>query len=153
MAASSETPSVAKQTASTVMLNIKPNQNLALDLDSSKYVDSLNSMVERLRYSPLAQALTMAESVPLVHLSKAFSTTNYKQSEVMITFEIDSHKTSISKSRFCRLLGFTATDDLVNPETISSSAIIEMFCHTPKPEWRKRSGVDDFMCSITTIAS
>ncbi|CAI9261652.1 unnamed protein product [Lactuca saligna] len=78
MVASSETPSVAKQTASTIMLNIKPNQNLVLDLESSKYTDSLKSMIEFLQYSLLAQALTMAESLPLIHLLKAFSTADYK---------------------------------------------------------------------------
>ena len=45
----------------------------------------------------------------------------------MITFEVNSQKTCISKSRFCRLLGFTATNDLVGLESISSSLIIEMF--------------------------
>lgn len=69
----------------------------------------------------------MAENVSLVHLSKAFSTANYKQSEALITFEVDSHKASISKYRFCWLLGFTATDDLVNPESIPSFVIGEVF--------------------------
>lgn len=84
-------------------------------------------MIECLQYSPLAQSLTMAENVSLVHLSKAFSTANYKQSEALITFEVDSHKASISKYRFCWLLGFTATDDLVNPESIPSFVIGEVF--------------------------
>lgn len=92
MVASSETPSVAEQTASTVVLNIKPNQNLDLDLESSKYAEYLKPMIECLRYSPLAQALTMVESVLLIHLWKAFSTANYKHNEAMITFKVDSHK-------------------------------------------------------------
>lgn len=69
----------------------------------------------------------MAESVPLIHLTKAFSTTNYEQSEALITFRVDSHQTSISKSQFYKLLGFTVIDDLVDPESIPSSAIVAMF--------------------------
>lgn len=34
----------------------------------------------------------MAENVSFVYLSKAFSNVNYKQSEALITFEVDSHK-------------------------------------------------------------
>ncbi|CAI9303759.1 unnamed protein product [Lactuca saligna] len=78
MAGSSETTSFADQSASLMMLNVKPHQNLTLDIDSSRYPEALRPMIECLRFSPLAQALTMAESVPLVHLSKArlgFATT------------------------------------------------------------------------------
>lgn len=55
MATSSETPFVAEQTGSKVMLNTKPNQNLSLDLDSSTYGDSVKSLIERIRYSPLVK--------------------------------------------------------------------------------------------------
>lgn len=44
-----------------------------------------------------------------------------------ITFEVASHKTSISKAHFCKRLGFTATEGHVDPESISSSVPIEMF--------------------------
>lgn len=55
------------------MLNSKPNQNLTLDLDFSKYVDSLKLMIKCMRYSPLVQDETIDECVPLVHLSKEYS--------------------------------------------------------------------------------
>lgn len=127
MVGSSETTSFSDQFASMMMLNVKPQQNLTLDIDSSRYPEALRPMIECLRFSPLAQALTMAKSVPLVHLSKAYSTANYNQAEGVITFEVASHKTSISKSRFCRRLGFAITEGLVDPDSISSSTLIEMF--------------------------
>ncbi|CAI9261906.1 unnamed protein product [Lactuca saligna] len=81
MAASSETTSHAYKTASTILLNIKPNQNLALDLDSSHYSEVLKSLIECLCYSLLAQALTMSESVPLIHPSSVYSSANYMQNK------------------------------------------------------------------------
>lgn len=127
MANSTETLFLAEQTTSSVMLNIKPNQNLILDLDSPKYTYSLKSMIECLHYSPLVQALTMAENVPMVRLSKAFSTATYQHCEAMITLEVGSHKSLISKARFSKILGFSSTDGLVDPKSISSSLIMEMF--------------------------
>lgn len=112
--------------AKSTLLNIKPNQNLILDLDSSKYVVSLQPLIECLRLSPLAPTLTMAENVRLVHLSKAFSTASYQEGEVVIMFDIGTQKTSIAKSRFNRLQGFSQRRDLVDPESISFSAILEM---------------------------
>lgn len=124
MVASSETLFVAEHSGSTVMLNIKANQNLILVLNSSRYSDELQPMIECMKYSPISQDLTMAESVPMVHFSQAFSSTFYNQNEGVITFELDSHKTFISKTRFCRLLGFSSAEDLVDPESISSAAIL-----------------------------
>ncbi|CAI9285120.1 unnamed protein product [Lactuca saligna] len=46
MAESSKTPFVTKQSGSTVMLNIKANQNLILDLNSSRYFDDIKPMIE-----------------------------------------------------------------------------------------------------------
>lgn len=69
----------------------------------------------------------MVKTMPLVHLSKAYSYAFYNQHEGVIIFEIDSHKTSISKTLFCWLLLFSSFEGLVNPESISSSSIIEMF--------------------------
>ncbi|CAI9269841.1 unnamed protein product [Lactuca saligna] len=89
MAASSETTSVVEQTTSTFMLKIKHNQNLDLDLESSKYAESLNPLIEGLRYSPLSQALTMDESVWLIHLSKAFSIALVKR--IKCDHEIDEN--------------------------------------------------------------
>ncbi|CAI9274164.1 unnamed protein product [Lactuca saligna] len=110
-----------------MMLNVKSHQNLTLDLDSSQYTEALRLRIECMRFSPLAQALTVAECVPLVHLSKAYFATNYSQTDGVITFEVAPHKTSNSKARFCRCLRFTAKDGVVDPDLISSSALIDMF--------------------------
>ena len=79
MAASSKTMSVAEQSGSTMMLNIKANQNLNIDLRSSRYPDDLKPMIECLEYSPIYQALTMVETVPMVHLSQAYSSDFFNQ--------------------------------------------------------------------------
>ncbi|CAI9264261.1 unnamed protein product [Lactuca saligna] len=77
MATLSESQSVADQTTSSGLLNFKENQNLILDFNSSKYGVSLQPIIECLRHSPLALALSMAENVPLVHLYRAYSTTKW----------------------------------------------------------------------------
>lgn len=97
MVGSSDTTSLANQSASVMMLNVKPHQNLTLDLDSSRYSEALHLMIECLRFSPLAQALTMEKCVPLVHLSKAYSSTKYSQADGVITFEVASRKTRLQK--------------------------------------------------------
>ncbi|CAI9276736.1 unnamed protein product [Lactuca saligna] len=87
----------------------------------------LQPLIECLHYSPFAIALTKIENVPLVHLSKAYSTASYQQVEEMIKFEIDTKKTQITKSQFISLLGIPLGCDLVDPESVSNSAILEMF--------------------------
>ncbi|CAI9302534.1 unnamed protein product [Lactuca saligna] len=106
MAGSSKTASFSYQSTSMVMLNVKPGQNMILDLTASRYNEALRPMVECLRFSPLAQALTMAESIPLIHLSNAYSSTSFIQANDVITFEVASCKISITKDLFYRILGF-----------------------------------------------
>lgn len=108
-------------------LKLFSNQNLILDLDPSKYEAFLQPLIECLRHSPVAQDLSMTENVPLVHLSKAFSTARYQEIGSIITFEVGFVQTSITKARFSRLLGFPASKDLIDPESVSSSVILEMF--------------------------
>lgn len=105
MATSSETPSVAEQMAQSSILNLMANQNLILDLNPAKYDRFLQPIVECLRYSPLVIALTKSEIVPLVHLSKVYSTASYQKGEELIPFEIYNKKTHITKSHLCSLLG------------------------------------------------
>ena len=73
MASSSKHVSFADQLASLIMLNVKNGQNMIIDIDSSTYDKFLRPIIECLKFSTLARALTMAKSVPLVHLSKAYS--------------------------------------------------------------------------------
>lgn len=69
----------------------------------------------------------MAETIPLVHLSKAYSSSIYKKGEDLIHFEVSSHKTSITKPHFSKLLGIPLHEVHVVHESISTSSLIEMF--------------------------
>ncbi|CAI9300278.1 unnamed protein product [Lactuca saligna] len=51
MVASSKTPFVADETASSLLLSIKPNQNLSLNHDSSKYDAVHQPFIECLRHA------------------------------------------------------------------------------------------------------
>ncbi|CAI9294136.1 unnamed protein product [Lactuca saligna] len=109
------------------LLSIKPKQNFIIDLNSSKYYEAIQTMIEFLLYSPMAPTLTMAQHDPLVLLSEGFSTARHQQSEALISFEVDSIKTTISKARFSFLLVFSQLRDLVDIESIYSSDLLEMF--------------------------
>lgn len=92
------------------MLNVKNGKNMIIDPESSCYDKVLRPIIECLKLLLLAQALTKAESVPLVHLSKAYSLSIYTKANEIIYFEVASHKTLITKARFCRVLGFASSD-------------------------------------------
>ena len=109
------------------MLNVKPNQNFIIGLDASRYNALIRPLIKCLKFSPLMKALTMSEDVPLVHLSKAFSTVIYNKSEEVIYFEVSSHKTSITKANFYKLLGLAMPDVSIDRGSIPASSLIEMF--------------------------
>lgn len=135
---------------SIVMLNVNPRQNMTLDHDSSHYTEVLQSMIEWLKFSPLVQALTIAEFVPLVHLSKVYSSAFYSQQDGVIHFEVATHKSSISKSRFCRLLGFTSTEGFVDPDSISSNVRLQWgyISHIQVQEAQYSSNVEQVIQSL-----
>ncbi|CAI9276274.1 unnamed protein product [Lactuca saligna] len=99
---------------------------MIIDLDSSRY-KVLRPIIECLKFSQLAQALTMAEYVPLVHLSRAYSSSIYNKVDDVIHFEVASHNTSIKKSHFSKLVRLATLEVHVDPESISTSALIQMF--------------------------
>lgn len=113
--------------AQSSILNIKENQNLVMDLDPTKYDGFLQPLVECLHYSPLVVALMKLEILPLVHLSKPYSIAIYQKGEEMIIFKIFNKKTNNIKSRLCCLLGLPQGRELVDPEIVSNSAILETF--------------------------
>ncbi|CAI9299229.1 unnamed protein product [Lactuca saligna] len=127
MATSSETPLSKNKWHNHPFSTSRQNQNLILDLNPAKYDGFLQPLIECLRYSPLFIALKKSKIIPLVHLSIAYSTASYQEGEEMITYKIFKMKTHISKLRFCSLLGIHQGHDLVDPETISNSAILGMF--------------------------
>ena len=125
MAGSSETPSVHEVKSS--LLFIKLNQNLVIDLASCKYDSYMLPIVECVKHYPLTVTLTMMENIPVSLLSKAYSSASFIKEEQKITFEIQNCKTSISKSRFFLVLGLRQSDDMINPESVTSAALLKMF--------------------------
>ncbi|CAI9277886.1 unnamed protein product [Lactuca saligna] len=73
------------------------------------------------------KAFTMAEEVPIVHLSEAFSTSIYTKTREIINFEVANHKTSTKTTNFCKLLGLVTPKDSVDRESIPAAGLIEMF--------------------------
>ncbi|KAL7618550.1 hypothetical protein Lser_V15G03731 [Lactuca serriola] len=84
-------------------------------------------IIECLKFSPIAPALTRAESVPMEFLSQIFATAHYDKVVDRIFFDIFQHKASISKQRFCSLLGFEPDSSRVNLETILMGHLFNMF--------------------------
>lgn len=105
MAASSKNVCFADQSASMIMLSVKPNENMIIDLDDTRYNALLRPIIERLKFFPLMKALTMVDEVPLVNLSRAYSSAIYNIHDVVISFEVANYKTSMNKPNFCKLLG------------------------------------------------
>lgn len=60
------------QYATSVMLNIKPHQNLVADLDDSKYNMTIYLMIECLNHSLLNKALKLFHNVLIFALSLAY---------------------------------------------------------------------------------
>lgn len=73
------------------------------------------------------QALKIFEKVPLSHLSKAYSTTIYNNTQQVMNFEVYRHKTSISKEKFCKLLTLSSSSYVLHPDSIAISHLIAMF--------------------------
>ena len=60
-------------------------------------------------------------------LSQIYATAHYDKVVDRIFFKVSHHKASISKQRFCSLLGFEADPTRVNPETIPMGHLFNMF--------------------------
>ena len=105
--------------ATSHILPIRPQQSLIIDLTPHVYDAFMFPIVECLKHSPLVQALTKSEIVPMECLTQIFSTAHYDKSVDRIFFDILDTKTSISKQRFCSLLGFETDESRVNPDSIS----------------------------------
>ncbi|KAL7595028.1 hypothetical protein Lser_V15G29179 [Lactuca serriola] len=113
--------------ATSHMLPIHPQQILIIDLTSHAYDAFMFPIIECLKFSPIAPALTRAETVPMEFLSQIFATAHYDKVVDRIFFDIFEHKASISKQRFCSLLGFEADSSRVNPESIPMGHLFNMF--------------------------
>ncbi|KAL7609416.1 hypothetical protein Lser_V15G13555 [Lactuca serriola] len=113
--------------ATSHILPIRPQQSLIIDLTPHAYDAFMFSIIECLKYSPIAPALTRAEAVPMEFLSQIFSIAHYNKVVDRIFFDVFNHKVSISKQRFCSLLGFEPDSSRVNPETIPMGHLFNMF--------------------------
>ncbi|KAL7582299.1 hypothetical protein Lser_V15G44719 [Lactuca serriola] len=109
------------------ILPIRPQQCLVIDLTAQVYDSYMFPIIECLKYSPIAPALSKVESVPMELLSQVYATAHYDKAVDRVFFEVSDHKTSISKQRFGALLGFAADPSRVNPETIPIGHIYNMF--------------------------
>ncbi|KAL7603437.1 hypothetical protein Lser_V15G20515 [Lactuca serriola] len=100
-----ESSSVQDTSIHSNLLTIKPQQNLIIDLTPFIYEPYMLYVVECLKYSPLVDALTKVEVVPMSCLSLIYSTAYYDKAAERIHFDIHNKKTSISNNRFYALLG------------------------------------------------
>ncbi|KAL7590743.1 hypothetical protein Lser_V15G39175 [Lactuca serriola] len=113
--------------ATSHILPIRPQQCLIIDLTPHVYDSYMFAIIECLKYSPIAPALSRVESVPMEFLSQIYATAHYDKVLDRIFFDVSHHKASISKQRFCSLLGFEADPTRVNPETIPMGHLFNMF--------------------------
>ncbi|KAL7615981.1 hypothetical protein Lser_V15G03523 [Lactuca serriola] len=113
--------------ATSHILPIRPQQSLIIDLTPHAYDAFMFPIIECLKYSPIAPALTKAETVPMEFVSLIFATAHYDKAVDRIFFDVFDHKASISKQRFCSLLGFEPDLYRVNPETIPMGHLFSMF--------------------------
>ena len=122
-----ESSSVHDTSVRQPLLTIKPQQNLIIDLTPFVYESYMLYVVECLKYSPLVDALTKVEVVPMSCLSLVYSTAFYDKINERIHFELDDEKTSISKHRLCALIGLSQDPSLVNPDSITTGQLFSMF--------------------------
>ncbi|KAL7582410.1 hypothetical protein Lser_V15G45692 [Lactuca serriola] len=113
--------------ATSQILPIRPQQCLVIDLNPLAYDPYMSPVIECLKYSQLAPALSRIETVPMVALSQVYATAYYDKGVDRIFFEVAEHKTSISRPRFCNMLGFAADPSRINPETIPVGMLYSMF--------------------------
>nr|KAJ0213192.1 hypothetical protein LSAT_V11C400185240 [Lactuca sativa] len=122
-----ESSSVQETTGRSILLAIKANQNLLIDLSPFLYDNYMYYVVECLKYSPLVKALSTVEFVPMACPTQTYSTATYNKGAEKIFFDILNQRASISKNRFCSLLGLSYNESMVNPNSISTGQLFSMF--------------------------
>ncbi|KAL7612051.1 hypothetical protein Lser_V15G04885 [Lactuca serriola] len=114
------------QSASSSLLTIKPNQNMIIEMSPFLYDSYMLYVVECLKYSPLVLALTQVEAIPMSLLSQVYTTASYDRHKDRIFFSIHDKKTSVSKTRFCTLLGLAVDSSVISPDFITTTQIFTM---------------------------
>ncbi|CAI9290394.1 unnamed protein product [Lactuca saligna] len=69
----------------------------------------------------IMKALTMVDKVPLVHLSRAYSSSIYNLQDEVISFKLSNNKTSINKPNLYKLIG------IVPPEIHTSRILVNAY--------------------------
>ncbi|KAL7601624.1 hypothetical protein Lser_V15G23907 [Lactuca serriola] len=113
--------------ATSQILPIRPQQCLVIDLNPLAYDSYMSPIIECLKYSQIATALSRIESVPMASLSQVYATSYYDKAVERVFFEIAEHKTSISRQCFCTMLGLAVDPSRLNPETIPVGHLYSMF--------------------------
>ena len=113
--------------ATSHILPIRPQQCLVIDLTPQAYDSYMFPIMECLKYSQIAPALSRVESVPMELLSQVYATAHYDKAVDRVFFEVSDLKTSISRQRFGTLLGFAADPSRINPETVPIGHLYIMF--------------------------
>lgn len=113
MATSAHHISLMDQTALSISLCVKPNQNMIDDFDPTIYNLSIQPSID---------------SISLSALILAYSNSNYIKKSKEISFDVQGHHTTITKTNFCKLLALTPTANSVNLDLVPSTSIL-MACH------------------------
>ncbi|KAL7605831.1 hypothetical protein Lser_V15G17664 [Lactuca serriola] len=109
------------QTATSSLLTIKPNQNMIIELCPFVYDSYMLYVVECLKYSPLGFALTQVEAIPMSLLSQVYSSATYDKNKDRVYFTIHDKKSSISKAKFCSILGLAIDSSIISPDFITTA--------------------------------
>ncbi|KAL7616230.1 hypothetical protein Lser_V15G04372 [Lactuca serriola] len=146
-----ESSSVQEHTTQSTLLTIKPNQNLIMDSMPFKYDAFMLQIIECLKYSPLIIALTNVDIVPMSLLSQVYSSVKYVKDDERIMFEIIDKKTYVSKIRFCSLLGLPYANSMLNPNSITTARIFEIFYNMGYTDFLSTVAKNSLMSAIATF--
>jgi len=123
----SSSNSFPEQSSKIITLSVKANQNMELDMDSSKYPVIIQPLIICLKYSRLATAFIATTQVPLIHLSTAYSTTIYDKPADSISFEVTGFKTVVSLNRFRKIFNLPVTTHIIHLDSILPMDIQKVF--------------------------
>lgn len=79
-------------------------------MDASKYPIVVQQLIKCLNYLILKKELAHHEDVLLSALILTFSTTSYSKSLDVMNFEVQGHKTRVSKANFFKLSGLITSE-------------------------------------------
>lgn len=84
-------------------------------------------MIESQNHLILKKSLTHHEEVPLLTIILAYNIVTYNKKMDLMKFDVQGHKTDITKTTFCKLLRLRTSDGYSNHDLFSSSSIIKVY--------------------------